>query len=290
MVAELYVTPIAIDVERERRLDELLADSRRILDEALAEHTAGYDVTARCLLYSGGNDSTVLAHMLRDAVDTAVHVNTTIGIKATRQFVRDTCAGWSLPLLEVKPPVSYRDLVIERGFPGPGQHFKMYQRLKERALRDVRRRYVTDGRQQRVVFIAGRRRTESTRRTERVIPAHERVDSVVWVSPLVNWSALDLNTYRRRYDVPRNPVADLLHMSGECLCGSFAKPGELDEIGMWFPEVRAEIQALEQEVVAVGHPAERCRWGWGADRKVRPSRSGPMCSSCAVPLFDLDVA
>lgn len=91
------------------------------------------------------------------------------------------------------------------------------------------------------------------------------------------WTELDLNTYRALHDVPRNPVADLIHMSGECLCGAFAKPGELDEIGYWFPETKAEIEALEVEVRAAGHREAICKWGHGQGS---PSKAGPLCSSC----------
>lgn len=66
-------------------------------------------------------------------------------------------------------------------------------------------------------------------------------------------------------------------MSGECLCGAFAKPGELDEIGYWFPETKAEIEALEIEVRAAGHREAICKLGHGQGS---PSKAGPLCSSC----------
>lgn len=280
----------------DERLDALIAGSKALLLRALAELAAWRDTNGNgralagiCVLYSGGNDSTVLAHMFRDVATHAVHANTGIGIEATRQFVRDTCAAWGLPLIEKHPPVSYRDLVLERGFPGPGQHFKMYQRLKERCLRDVRRDLISNSYRQRLVFLAGRRAEESDRRAMRasageLVPI-ETIDSIVWVSPLHEWTKLDLNAYRRRFpDCPRNEVSDHLHMSGECLCGSFAKPDELDMIGFFYPEVREEIERLQREVTLAGNaPLERCRWGWGAHRDRAGARSGPMCSSCAVP-------
>jgi hypothetical protein len=46
-------------------------------------------------------------------------------------------------------------------------------------------------------------------------------------------------------------------MSGECLCGAFAKPGELKEIETWFPETGKRIRELERKVAAAGFP-----WGW----------------------------
>ncbi|BCW47926.1 hypothetical protein [Arthrobacter sp. StoSoilB13] len=140
--------------EREKRVEFLIDQAHEIHSDAtkLAE---GKQITANVILFSGGNDSTVLGHLFKDIATHAAHANTGIGIEATRQFVRDTCTSWGLPLIEKHPPTSYRDLVIERGFPGPAMHFKMYQRLKERCLEQVRRDLVPNGRRQRVVFIAG---------------------------------------------------------------------------------------------------------------------------------------
>jgi 3'-phosphoadenosine 5'-phosphosulfate sulfotransferase (PAPS reductase)/FAD synthetase len=258
----------------------------QIYDQGVEEHftSTGHRIAAVCALFSGGNDSTTLTHLFKGKADYAVHVNTGIGVEQTRQFVRDTCAEWKLPLIEEHPPAgsTFEELVIDQGFPGPAQHWKMYQRLKERALRQVRRRFVKNPRRERVLFIAGRRRQESSRRAE--IPESERVGSTVWISPFANWSTADLNAYRSKYDVPRNTVADLIHMSGECLCGAFAKAGELNEVAYWFPEVRDHIQALEAKVRAAGHPEQKCQWGWGAYRHIKPSRSGPMCSTCEVKM------
>jgi 3'-phosphoadenosine 5'-phosphosulfate sulfotransferase (PAPS reductase)/FAD synthetase len=283
-------------------LEELIARSHQIIDEAVSTLILDQDRTlaATAVLFSGGQDSTVLAHLMKERANLAVHLNTGVGIEQTRKFVRDTCAAWSLPLREYHPPLSYRALVVEQGFPGPAHHWKMYTRLKERCLEQARNDLVGNPRRQRVLFLAGRRRSESVRRAQ--VPAYERwpKTSVVWASPLVDWSSTDLEAYRQAAgDVPRNEVSDMLHMSGECLCGAFAKPHELEEIGFWFPGMRAEIEALELEVIAAGNaPAWRCRWGWGADKDViarlrrqgwdderiatqfTRSPVGPLCTNC----------
>lgn len=276
--------------QREERVAELVAESRDILSLAIEKHVThdGRMVAATCVLFSGGNDSTTLAHMFRNDVDYFVHANTTIGIEKTREFVRNVSEEWGVPLLERMPPREqdrYRAQVLRDGFPGPAWHARMYTRLKERALDQVRREIVTNPYKERVVFIAGRRRAESKRR--RSIPESERRDSVVWVSPLVNWTKLDLTTYRlMEGDVPANEVSDLIHMSGECLCGSFASPGEHAEIAYWFPEVADQIAALEAEIADRDDiPAHRKTWGWGADpaKKAldgKASKSGLLCSSC----------
>lgn len=271
--------------QRRERVRRLIALADLIAYDSEAEHAENHRIVARVILFSGGNDSTVLAHLMRSFASHAAHANTGIGIEATRQFVRDTCASWGLPLIEKHPPVSYRELVVEQGFPGPAQHFKMYQRLKERCLRQVRNDLLDNPRRERVVFYAGRRRQESARRAN--VPMHERDGSVIWCSPMVLWTALDVNTYLEMHpDLVTNPVPRLVHMSGECLCGAFAAKHELEEIGFWFPEVRTEIEELEEAVAAAGHKPERCKWGWGAYRDdieelmARAPATGPMCTSC----------
>lgn len=277
--------------QRIERVTDLIGQSRDYLNDAIDRHVTsdGRAVAATVVLFSGGNDSTALAHLFHRDVDYAAHANTTVGIEETREFVRNTCEEWGLPLIERMAPREedrYRALVLAQGFPGPAMHYKMFQRLKERALDQVRRELVTNPRRERIVFIAGRRRTESQRRAH--VPISERRGSVVWVSPLVNWTKLDLTTYRLiAGDVPHNKASDLIHMSGECLCGAFAAPGERQEIDYWFPVALDEIRELEALIANRDDiPDHRKTWGWGADPAKKaldhgaPSRAGILCSSC----------
>jgi 3'-phosphoadenosine 5'-phosphosulfate sulfotransferase (PAPS reductase)/FAD synthetase len=276
--------------QREARVTALVDQSRDFLSAAIEEHVRneGRMVAATVVLFSGGNDSTTLAHLFRQDVDYAAHANTGIGIEETRVFVRSTCEEWGLQLIERKAPReadSYRAHVLAYGFPGPAMHWKMFTRLKERALEQIQRELVTNPRKERVVFIAGRRRDESARRTN--VPLSERKGSRVYVSPLINWTKSDLNTYRLiEGDVPANAVSDLIHMSGECLCGAFASPGEREEVGYWFPEVIAEIAELERQIADRADISDhRKTWGWGADPAKKAldgvaSKSGALCSSC----------
>jgi 3'-phosphoadenosine 5'-phosphosulfate sulfotransferase (PAPS reductase)/FAD synthetase len=270
--------------QREKRVEALVEESHKILDEGIDHFITkdGKRIGATVGLFSGGNDSTTLCHVMLPRITHLAHANTTIGVEETRQFVRDTAATWGIPLLEYSSANEsdhYRSLVLDQGFPGPGHHFKMYQRLKERALRRVKKDLLTEP-SMRIVFLAGRRRTESARRAE--VPALEREGRVVWVSPMVNWTKLDLNTYRLMAgDIPVNRVTELIHMSGECLCGSFAHAGELDEIAEWFPSVAEEIRSLEREIAERDDiPEPRKTWGWGTNYDGPVNRSGPLCSSC----------
>lgn len=294
-------------------LDEAIAHSHALLDEACERWPAERIL----LLFSGGNDSTLLAHVMRERVDTVVHVNTGIGIPATRQYVKDVAGAWGLPYLEAKPPDSYRDLVLGRvkartgsnvgkivwrGFPGPAAHFLMYNRLKQRALERVRRDIVGPrGKSGQIVYLAGMRWSESDRRFRNA----EEIDhdgAIIWCSPIVHWTDGHIREYKERHRcqldhthaehmlchdgaLPLNEVTVHLHMSGECLCGAFAKDGEIAGIELFYPEVAAEIREIEAEARACGIPEERCTWGWGAGRE-RGSGVGRLCSSCALPPMD----
>jgi hypothetical protein len=120
-------------------LDEAIARSIAILDRVLA----AFPVEAVIGLLSGGNDSVVVNHLFRRRVNAIAHVNTGTGIPETTQHVRDVVAAWGLPLHEMHPKHSYRDLVLGnvlstrgknigwpvwKGFPGPAGHTVMYRR------------------------------------------------------------------------------------------------------------------------------------------------------------------
>lgn len=303
---------------RNRRLDVLLASVPRILDKAVEQCIAddGTWSGARALAavvvgFSGGNDSIVLADVMRRFSPypfSFVHANTGIGVEATREFVRKQCAEWGIPLIERTPPAgsTYRERVLQEGFPGPASHSVTFNRIKKRAMEAINLELVGNPYKHRVLWVAGRRYTESERRRQRKIKPWERdtgIKSMVWCSPIRGWTGLDLLTYRHRYrDCPRNPVADELEMSGECLCGCNAKKGELDYLDS-FPSSRPavqEIRDLEREVRQValdrGIPLERCRWGWGAYRSRQRGQHeaatvGTLCSSdCGLKSFTWDDA
>lgn len=292
-LSRLAMTPEAVSAlprhARETRVHALIQEAHHLAYQALANLvlTNGHQCAGTVIMFSGGNDSTVLAHLFRKQATHAAHANTGVGIEETRQFVRDTCSTWGLPLIERAAPRiedSYEVLVRERGFPGPGQHYKMYQRLKERAFRKVRSDVLGNRspRKWRVLFLAGRRRTESEARAD--VPEYEREGSIVWCSPLVNWTKPDLTTYRSLFpDCPRNQVADLIHMSGECLCGAYAHKGERAEISAWYPAAFESIAKLEAEIANDPKIAnERRRWGWGSTHKPprRNKKASRACGRC----------
>jgi 3'-phosphoadenosine 5'-phosphosulfate sulfotransferase (PAPS reductase)/FAD synthetase len=251
-----------INVALRNKLDQ----ARSILETAIETHSPKHIFG----LFSGGHDSCTVTHfvasVLGDRMEGVVHINTGIGIPRTRQYVRDTCKHYHWNLLEYKAtentkadgtpdPMIYENLCMRFGFPGAFGHGMMYNRLKERQLNRLARDYQATTKQP-IMLISGCRREESTRRMGTVKEIDPQGRNV-WVAPFADMTALDCGEYMESHEIERNPVKDLLHMSGECLCGAFAHEGELGEIELWFPEVAARIKGIEQKVREAGFP-----WGW----------------------------
>ncbi len=249
-------------------------DAQYIVASASNDH----DPKAVFVMFSGGHDSLVATHITKSVLPASaevVHIDTGIGIPETREFVQETCARHGWPLRVLTPPeLTYEDIVLRYGFPGPAGHRYAYSWLKERALRNLVRSSKTK-RSDRIMLVTGVRAQESQRRMGHV-EAIQRSGSSVWVSPLTDWSAVDVTTYISELSLLRNPVVDLLHMSGECLCGAFAKPDELAEITLWYPDVGLRIKALEAQAECAGVHA---RWGTRPGKATGAQR---LCNHCSV--------
>ena len=247
-------------------MSSLTEKAVKVLEEAVET----YKPKAVFGLFSGGHDSLTATYIasLHPSFTAAVHINTGIGIEATRDFVRNTCAKRNWKLLEYKAtentdaegnpdPQNYEDMVLEHGFPGPFMHTKMYNRLKERQLRRLERDFKATP-DEPVIYVSGVRSQESVRRmrhTKICQPEGRRI----WVAPIHDFTKDDCGDVIKSAGLEFNPVVLHTGKSGECLCGAYAHPGELAEMKFW-EETRPahdRIIELEKKVRAAGFP-----WGW----------------------------
>lgn len=329
--------PKASDDEawKARTLEEAEQRTFELLDQVIVQYSTGDAITVSengrtqnhgprelagiFTLYSGGNDSVVATHMVRRYLAArplfrhhfqgVVHVDTGIAIPQTTQHVREVADVWESKLLELRPRVTYLDLVLGnvratkgpnigrsvwRGFPGPGgngqPHHVMYSRLKDQPWQALRKRYVgNQGSRKKVMYLAGMRWDESEKRfhnAEEVGPK----GAIIWVSPIVHWTNTHMREYRAKWRcdkvhkhephrmcfdqaLPLNEVTANLHMSGDCTCGCYAKPNELDEISFFYPPVGERIRR-DQEIV---REAGIAAWKWGTPppKGFDPQPAGP---------------
>ena len=249
------------------------------------EAQAQYEPIKTFVMFSGGNDSLVLLDVAWRFADAIFHINTDFGIDEAHEFAREAARRYRLPFLEYHPPKSYEWCCenIWSGFPGPGMHNQVWQRLKERCIEQLWRD-TPHRRGDRYLLLSGIRRDESGRRKDR--PVMDRKGARVMVKPLVNWHNHELDTYRLTHRLPINPVARELHMSGECMCGAMADQGLSREerwlLGISFPKFEARISALEERFRALGlrYP----EWGVKRPDCQEPDEDHPGCDDCPLRL------
>jgi 3'-phosphoadenosine 5'-phosphosulfate sulfotransferase (PAPS reductase)/FAD synthetase len=213
-------------------------------------------------MYSGGDDSLTASHFgysqLGDLIDAAAYINTGIRLIENADYVPSVCKllGWDFLEYRAKDQGQhYEELVMAYGFPGPDHHTKMFNRLKERAIRALR----NDHPGGHVMLISGMRKQESARRMRLKAEPIQKDGRLIWCAPFFYWDHDQIRDYRAAHlsHVPKNPAREYLCMSGECLCGAYARKGELVQIETFFPETGRYLRDLERRVRGAGFP-----WGW----------------------------
>ena len=112
-----------------------------------------------------------------------------------------------------------------------------------------------------------------------------------FVSPLFFKSNEWVYDYFIKNNIKRCPVYETLHISGDCLCGAFAKKEELKLLEMFHPEVFDKIQRLEKLVKEKGTPEAQKQPTWGIHGqstksvKAQSDLESFVCSEC---FFDAD--
>jgi 3'-phosphoadenosine 5'-phosphosulfate sulfotransferase (PAPS reductase)/FAD synthetase len=247
----------------------------------------------RICLTSGGKDSTVLAHRMRDHYDGLVFIDTGTALPGVREHVTRIAAIVGKPLIVYSAGEKWREMVLgtadveASGFPGPRGHRVAYNRLKlrqvEAMVRDAKRK-----RTDRVALLTGVRIQESSRRRWNVANLGARKGAQVWINPIRHMTTAEVYAYMREHDLPESDVTAILHRSGECCCGAFAEPGEREMLQSLWPEwFETTIGALEREAETAG--LARCRWGDGFGRGEKTRRGslaspGPLCDDCQLRL------
>ena len=235
-------------------------------------------------LFSGGDGSLAATHWAMNNVPhcQVAHVDTGIGIPATQAFVRETCKRerWPLTVVRAKEDCGqdYDKIVLRHGFPGPASHGLMYRRLKERGI-EFLVRGVKHKRMDKVMLLTGICHDDSKRRSGYGNEIIKAKGAQLWVNHMYWAGQTWMHHYVREAGIARNPVAEVLGMSGECLCGAFAGKGELAVVRLVCPRTADRIEGLQERARRAG---VHCKWEDRPPRE-RDDKLTPdmfMCRGC----------
>lgn len=274
-------------------MELILKRSQEIVNQAIAD----YKPYAIVMMFSGGHDSLAAYHAAKALgmpITHFMHGITGTGVQETTDFARRIGERSGLHYIEPNAGNKFDEYVLRKGFFGIGEiaHEYAYHILKHQNFRSELSRHIRQRKRGRnILLLNGARYQESARRSRiknTPIRQDEHTASNIWVNVINDWSALDRNEFIAEYK--HNPVYDILHRSGECLCGTMQYPYEETrrEVSYWFPAWGKRMDTLEKKACERGF----C-WGWGEDmpdwvkaekRRQKQVANGqkwlPMCQSC----------
>jgi 3'-phosphoadenosine 5'-phosphosulfate sulfotransferase (PAPS reductase)/FAD synthetase len=226
-------------------------------------------------LVSGGKDSLSTAQALDEAgkLEGCVAFETGVSTPDWKDFVVKTCQDRKWRLEFHRSPESYDDLVLEYGFPGPGRHKKFMDRLKGRCVRLFRKQHPD------AILASGTRSGESKRREIGTAPISHWEGAPI-IAPIYDWSTDKVWEFFHDRGFERAPAYSTLQISGDCLCGAFAREGEREALEFHYPAIGERFRALTAQL---GHRVESGRnlWGWGWKQPVKKDRqTSALCVEC----------
>lgn len=236
--------------------EELLEDARLVIEEARAEGAEEFYA-----LVSGGKDSLATASVAFDlgVLDGIIYIDTTIRVPDSLEHVKQVAfeRGWpEVTVLTTKK--TFESFVLKYGFPRPSSHTWAFNSLKWYPLWEFRR----DTKDRNICFLSGVRRLESRRRMGHVTRFYrepkKRGDRMMWAAPIINWSTPEVLSYLVDKGIVISPAYKKIGISGDCLCGAYARAGEAELIAKHYPEVAEQIRLLEEK--AKGRTSQKT-WG-----------------------------
>lgn len=298
------------DISTDKDLTPLLLseeDPVAVGEKLLERLSEDYHYTSIYAAVSGGDDSMTALRFAHNSphieLDGVVHMDTGIGVSETREFVEKKCEELGLDLIVLGDSNArysnemYSFLIQQNGFPGIPVHSTMWKNLKDKPLgrwrRAVERIDEKEGAEEgKVALISGVRKHESDNRYEYLSDeAIQEISGAIWASPLVDFTDQDMSEYRDKHDIEPNPVAALLCISGECLCGAYGnREKEIQDLQTFYPQTAGKIHELEWLAVDMAARGEikkkHCLWAHGSmdegeyDVRVDPDQEKISCSDC----------
>ncbi len=220
------------------------------------------------VLYSGGKDSgcvdDFIAKNYPEYYAGRVFTNTGISSTITRKFALDYSAELNRPITMTWARKNYKDIILEKGFPGPGSHriimgylkfHSWYYFMKDKKLKG-----------ENACFISGVRKKESWARDKRKFYTKKPIDvntGIAFCKPFLYKNGQQLVEYFIKNGVKKSPAYEYFDKSGECWCGCFYNEWELKMIETYDPFLFQTIKWLEKQIQLHGSVEAKKHPHWG---------------------------
>jgi len=180
--------------------------------------------------------------------------------------------------------MTFEDWVTKYGFPSQRIHTQIMRIIKYEAMRKyIFERYDAG---EMPCYIGGARRKESVRRMGNMAKPIYHDGRVWFCNPFIDKGTVEVYEYLTEHKLRKSPAYTQLHISGDCLCGSFANKGEILLLKAFYPDVYNKIKSIEEKIKENKDIPSLFK-GWGnhntaMDSEFQETLDSNICGECAV--------
>ena len=219
------------------------------------------------VLYSGGQDSNCVDNFIAtnypEYYGGRVFTNTGIASPITRQFSISNSKELGRKIEMTWARKSFYDIVMNKGFPGPGAHKIIMGYLKFHSWYYYLKPKM---KQENACFISGVRKKESWARNKVKFYSKKPIDinaTMTFCKPFLYKNGTQMQEYFIKNGLKKSPAYDWFDKSGECWCGCFYNDWELKMLEKHDPFVFNTIKWLEKQIQLHGTKEARKFPHWG---------------------------
>lgn len=250
-----------------------------------------YDGLPPVVSFSGGKDSAAVLYLTRKIERNipVVYLNTTLDFPETVEYVHLLQKKWQLNLTEIYPECTFLDLCHQLGPPSSmmpwccqTQKFAPFNR------------YLNENFPKGLLSIEGLRRSESTQRSKyERISKNKAIPKKLAISPILDWTALDVWLYTLWKKIPINPM----YKYGYSRMGCWACPHRTLSLFKLSEKTHPELMKtwysfLEDYALRAGKDKEwiyRGSWRWRTEPYLKmPIQNKKLCGSDNSLLYEIN--
>jgi 3'-phosphoadenosine 5'-phosphosulfate sulfotransferase (PAPS reductase)/FAD synthetase len=216
--------------------------------------------TVHCF-FSGGRDSALTCYIAKKVADVRgwsfrlVHIDTTIGLEETEEYVKRYAEWLGAELVVLRPDYTFEEYVAKYPYwphVYPPWARWCYHKLKRIPLERYLKQHYRDG----DLLVLGVRRDESAFRereynavfTEKYY-SDAKVNAKLWL-PLLYVDDETLDKLMKKFGIPESPVWYLIGSSGECFCLAGASKKKVERAVRAFPKLCIRLMRIDDIIHA----------------------------------------